>query len=92
MARLEEEEHGPGDAMRSWLDRAVTAMPDPRHICTACGGESLQWRSRCPHCGSFDRLLWRTPAWAATGGTLPIGAEAAPTDTRELPTATTASN
>jgi HemY protein len=92
MARLEEEEHGPGDAMRSWLDRAVTAMPDPRHICTACGGESLQWRSRCPHCGSFDRLLWRTPAWAATGGTLPIVAEAAPTDTRELPTATTASN
>jgi HemY protein len=92
MARLEEEEHGPGDAMRGWLDRAVTAMPDPRYICTECGGESLEWRSRCPHCGSFDRLLWRTPAWAAAVGRLPIVAEAAPTDVRELPATTTASD
>ena len=35
MARLEEAEHGSGGAMREWLDRAVTAMPDPRYICAS---------------------------------------------------------
>jgi HemY protein len=92
IARLEEEEHGPGDAMRSWLDRAVTAMPDPRYVCGACGGESLEWRSRCPHCGGFDTLFWRTPAWAAAGTALPIIAEPKPPDKLELPAATAASN
>jgi len=78
MARLEEAEHGAGDAMRSWLDRAVNAMPDPRHICGSCSGESLEWVSRCPHCGRFDTLLWRTPAWVAGGAALPaIVADAA---------------
>lgn len=65
MARLEEAEHGPGPEMREWLDRAVTATPDPRYLCASCGGESLEWRSLCPHCGGFDDLVWRTPAWAA---------------------------
>jgi HemY protein len=92
MARLEEEEHGPGEAMRSWLDRAVTAIPDPRYICIECGGESLEWRSRCPHCGSFDRLIWRTPAWAAASRRPPNAADATPIDRQELPAATTASN
>jgi HemY protein len=72
MARLEEAEHGVGPGSREWLDRAVTAMPDPRYLCAACGGESLEWRSLCPHCGSFDTLAWRTLAWAAAGSTLPI--------------------
>jgi HemY protein len=71
MARLEEAEHGPGEAMRGWLDRAVNAMPDARYICTGCGGEALEWGSRCPHCGRFDTLLWRTPAWVAGGTALP---------------------
>jgi HemY protein len=90
MARLEEAEHGPGKEMRAWLDRAVTAMPDPRYICTGCGGESLEWQSRCPHCGRFDTLLWRTPAWVAAGATLPIVAEAAASQVRELATGDTA--
>jgi HemY protein len=72
MARLEEAEHGIGPGSREWLDRAVTTMPDPRYVCATCGGESLEWRSLCPHCGSFDALAWRTPAWAAGGSTLPI--------------------
>jgi HemY protein len=73
MARLEEAEHGVGPESREWLDRAVAAMPDPRYVCAACGGESLEWRSLCPHCGSFDALAWRTPAWAAAAGsTLPV--------------------
>jgi HemY protein len=74
MARLEEAEHGVGPGSREWLDRAVTAMPDPRYVCAACGGESLDWRSLCPHCASFDTLAWRTPAWAA-GSTLSISAK-----------------
>jgi HemY protein len=85
MARLEEAEHGAGSGMREWLDRAVNAMPDPRYVCTSCGGESLEWRSLCPHCNSFDTLDWRTPAWAAAGNALPITAEGAPSQVRELP-------
>jgi HemY protein len=82
MARLEEAEHGSSSGMRKWLDRAVGAMPDPRYICASCGGESVEWRSLCPHCGGFDTLAWRTPAWAAAGGTLRIAAE--PRSTSEL--------
>ena len=73
-ARLEEAEHGDLGAMRKWLDRAVGAPPDPRYICTACGGESLEWRSLCPRCGAFDTLSWRTPAWAAPAAALPVPA------------------
>jgi HemY protein len=64
MARLEEAEHGADGKMRGWLDDAVGAMPDPCYVCSACGGESRQWRSLCPHCGAFDKLSWRTPARA----------------------------
>lgn len=75
MARLEEEANASTAGMREWLDRAVTAMPDPRYVCASCGGESLEWRSLCPHCGSFDSLAWRTPASPASGATLPIVAQ-----------------
>ena len=85
MARLEEAEHGIGPGSREWLDRAVTAMPDPRYVCATCGGESLEWRSLCPHCGSFDALAWRTPAWAAASSTLPILAKPASAEEREMP-------
>jgi HemY protein len=86
MARLEEGEHGPGGgSMREWLDRAVNAMPDPRYVCASCGGESLEWRSLCPHCGRFDTLAWRTPAWMARDSRLPIPAGAASSQAPELP-------
>jgi HemY protein len=78
MARLEEAEHGEHGAGREWLDRAVTAPPDPRYLCASCGGESLEWRSVCPHCGAFDALSWRTPISAARGGDLAL-----PTEFRE---------
>jgi len=66
MARLEEAEHGDLARMREWLDRAAGAAPDPRWVCASCGGESLDWRSLCPRCGSFDALAWRTPVWAVS--------------------------
>jgi HemY protein len=75
MARLEEAEHGEPGAGREWLDRAITAPPDPRYHCASCGGESLEWRSLCPHCGAFDALSWRIPISAARGGNLALPAE-----------------
>jgi HemY protein len=92
MARLEEAEHGVGPESREWLDRAVTAMPDPRYVCTTCGGESLEWKTLCPHCGSFDALAWRTPALATAGSTLPILAKPPSTESRELPAGHSASS
>jgi HemY protein len=73
--------------VREWLDRAVGAMPDPRYVCARCSGENLDWHSLCPHCGAFDALSWRTPAWAAPGGNPPIAAEprAAPELVSPLP-------
>jgi HemY protein len=91
MARLEEAEHGGGSGSREWLDRAVTAMPDPRYVCATCGGESLEWRSLCPHCGSFDTLAWRTPAWAAAGSTLSISAKPQNNEQPALPAGHSAS-
>lgn len=85
MARLEEANHSSGEGLREWLDRAVTAMPDPRYVCASCGGESLEWRSLCPHCGAFDTLVWRTPAWSPVGGTLPVAVEVVGSNARELP-------
>jgi HemY protein len=75
MARLEEAEHGELGPVREWLDRAVGAIPDPRYVCSSCGRESLDWRSLCPHCGAFDALFWRAPAWAVAGGNLPVSTE-----------------
>jgi HemY protein len=85
MARLEEAERGVGPESREWFDRAVAAMPDPRYVCANCGGESFEWRSLCPHCGSFDALAWRTPAWAAASSNLLILAKPPNPQERELP-------
>ena len=85
MARLEEEANNSAQGMREWLDRAVTAMPDPRYVCASCGGESLEWRSLCPHCGNFDNLAWRTPASAASGVKLPIVTQPLSSDVRQPP-------
>ena len=71
MARLEEAEHQDFARVREWLDRALAAPPDPRHVCSNCSGESLHWYSRCPHCGNFDTLLWRTPASSGIGAAMP---------------------
>jgi HemY protein len=68
MAQLEEAEHGDLARTREWLDRAARAVPDPRYVCTNCGGQSLDWRSLCPRCSAFDTFAWRTPVWAASDG------------------------
>ncbi|HVC50734.1 MAG TPA: heme biosynthesis HemY N-terminal domain-containing protein [Stellaceae bacterium] len=72
MARLEESERGDTAAGRQWLDRAVSAPPDPRYVCTACSAESVEWHALCPSCGSFDTLAWRA------GAAPPLAPHAAP--------------
>ncbi|MGH7094048.1 MAG: heme biosynthesis protein HemY, partial [Stellaceae bacterium] len=76
MARLEESERGDAAAGRQWLDRAVSAPPDPRYACTACGAESVEWHALCPSCGGFDMLAWRTETWRA-GAAPPLAPHAA---------------
>jgi HemY protein len=77
MARLEEAEHGDVGRARDWLGRAVVAPPDPRYVCEDCGGDTSEWQSRCPHCGNFDTLFWRTPNSAGAGIALPRAVPAA---------------
>ena len=65
IARLEEEARDDRQQPHEWRDRTPPAFPDPSWVCANCGGDSLEWRSLCPHCGSFDALAWRTPAHAS---------------------------
>ncbi len=58
MAQLEESEPGDPARAREWLDRAIAAPPDRRYACTNCGGDSPGWHALCPHCGSFDTIVW----------------------------------
>jgi HemY protein len=71
MARLEESEKGDMAAARGWLDRALTAPPDPSYVCAQCGGESADWQPLCRHCGAFDRLQWRRPPPRNAAASLP---------------------
>ena len=80
MAQLEESEHPRENPAREWFDRALTAAPDPRYVCTRCGAESAEWGALCGHCHGFDTLAWRSalpaasaisPA-AASGALLPM--------------------
>ncbi len=75
MAQLEEAEHGDFARVREWLDRAAWALPDPRYVCVACGGDNLEWSSLCPRCGAFDALAWRTPVWSGPDHALPFAAD-----------------
>ncbi len=65
IARLDEEPQDDRQQPREWRGRSVPEFPDPCWVCASCGGDSLEWRSLCPHCGSFDALAWRTPSHAA---------------------------
>ena len=66
MARLEESEHPQENRAREWFDRALTAPPDPRYVCTRCGAESAEWDALCGHCHGFDTLAWRSALPAAS--------------------------
>ncbi|TQV79730.1 heme biosynthesis protein HemY [Denitrobaculum tricleocarpae] len=61
MARLEQEEHGDGDAARQWLQRASEAAPDTAWVCNSCGAVATQWDPHCGACATFDSLRWQNP-------------------------------
>lgn len=61
MARLEQEEHGDGDAARQWLQRASEADPDMAWVCDSCGAAARKWDPHCGACNSFDSLRWQNP-------------------------------
>ena len=66
LARVEEAEHGDGEAVRQRLRQASEAPPDPAWLCTRCASASQAWSIVCDRCGAFDSIEWRTPPRAET--------------------------
>lgn len=60
LAHLEEAEHGDTPAHRAALVKAADSPREPRWTCDACHRPAPEWTPRCPHCGAFDRLEWRS--------------------------------
>jgi len=84
MARLEEQEHGDGEAARAWLQRAaLTSAADQTYLCGHCGAELTAWSAHCPHCHEFGSIGWQTPKRAAiaagTAVAAPVAAVPPPT-------------
>jgi HemY protein len=65
LADLEEAEHANILESRKWLERAASADPDPAWVCDGCGAVAASWAARCPACGAFDSMAWRSPPRAA---------------------------
>lgn len=42
--------------------KALQADAPPTWSCRACGHRPLEWRPRCPTCGTFDSLTWQPGA------------------------------
>ena len=61
MAQLEDSDPEGAGRAREWLDRAISARPDPCYVCGVCGAATDEWHSLCPRCGGFDTLSWRVP-------------------------------
>ncbi|MDD5585486.1 MAG: heme biosynthesis HemY N-terminal domain-containing protein [Alphaproteobacteria bacterium] len=68
LAKLERRESGDERAAAQWLMKAAEALPDPRWLCTACGGGHDDWQVLCAHCGAFNSLEWQTPGVGRNGG------------------------
>lgn len=60
------------------------------YVCSDCGGTSLKWEGKCPHCGAWNTLLetFESPAtshrYAALAGASPVQT-LADIEARELP-------
>lgn len=62
MADLEEQEHGPSEAVRDALRRAAMADPDPTWRCAGCGSAFPRWEPVCPNCATAGRITWERAA------------------------------
>lgn len=67
MAQLAQSEHGDGEAARHWLERALSAPPDPTWVCGSCGANTPTWSLHCPACKGLDSLAWRHPRHVQLG-------------------------
>ena len=66
MARLEEAEHGDGEALRHRFKQASEAPPDPAWLCARCASASPAWSIACDRCGAFDSIDWHAPSRTET--------------------------
>jgi HemY protein len=67
MAEVEESERGDSAAAHEWLALAAEAEPDPAWVCERCGTAAPAWSPDCPHCDSFDSLVWGSPLKVGIG-------------------------
>ena len=61
MAKIENKEAMPLDAVREWQEKSLTAAPDKSWVCSNCGSHRENWVTICQSCGAFDRIEWRFP-------------------------------
>ncbi len=64
LADLERRESRNDRAAAVWLERAATAWPEPRWLCTTCGQGHPTWQATCPTCGTLGSLAWGIPGEA----------------------------
>lgn len=79
MAEIERTEHGDSGKARSWMLRAVRALPDA--VWTADGYVSDRWRPVSPVSGRLDAFQWLTPLAALPSGA-PVDAEVQSSEAR----------
>lgn len=72
LARLERRESADEQLAAQWLLKASEAGPDPRWLCSACGGAHDDWHATCAHCGGFNMLDWQTPCVGRTSGKIQV--------------------
>lgn len=58
LAELEEEEYGNKAKAHEWLKQASHAKPSEAWNCSSCGHLPAQHFIICPHCHSFDSIVW----------------------------------
>lgn len=66
MAELMEKENHDSLGARDWLDKAMTAPPEPVWVCSDCQNAAASWAALCPQCGALGTLEWKAPALGAT--------------------------
>ena len=61
MAKIENKEAMPLDAVREWKEKSLTAAPDKSWVCSNCRSHPENWVTTCQSCGAFDRIEWQFP-------------------------------
>ena len=62
MAELEELDNGSREQAARWREMANSALGDKVWVCSGCGSQVEEWKTRCGECGAFGSLEWKHPA------------------------------